>query len=136
MGQARATGAPCAHGSGLDRGNRLTCHALVAVLAHGGAPLQAGLAVAGQTGTLDDAFINSPVKGRLKAKTGTLTGVKSLTRVVPAGEHQLTFSYLLNVPNAVAIAKAQWDRLGAALAAYPDVPELETFAPTAPAPPS
>ena len=69
-----------------------------AVLDHGGAALEAGLAVAGQTGTLDDDFTNSPVKGRLRAKTGTLTGVKSLTGVVPAGDHRITFAYVLNAP--------------------------------------
>ena len=78
--------------------------------------------MAGQTGTLDDDFTDSPVKGRLRAKTGTLTGVKSLTGVVPAGDHQITFAYVLNGANAAAIAKAQWDRLGAAFAAYPDAP--------------
>jgi D-alanyl-D-alanine carboxypeptidase/D-alanyl-D-alanine-endopeptidase (penicillin-binding protein 4) len=120
-------------GSGLDRGNRLTCHALVGVLDHGGAALEAGLAVAGQTGTLDDDFTNSPVKGRLRAKTGTLTGVKSLTGVVPAGDHRITFAYVLNAPRADVLAKTQWDRLGAAFAAFPDAPDLQPFLPTPPA---
>lgn len=120
-------------GSGLDRNNRLTCRALVAVLDRGGAALEAGLAVAGETGTLDDAFAKSPVRGRLRAKTGTLTGVKSLTGVVPAGDHRITFAYVLNAAKADVLARTQWERLGAALAAFPDAPALEPFLPTAPA---
>ena len=47
-------------GSGLDRGNRVSCQTLMSVLAFGARPefnvLWNGLAVAGQTGTLADAF--------------------------------------------------------------------------------
>jgi D-alanyl-D-alanine carboxypeptidase/D-alanyl-D-alanine-endopeptidase (penicillin-binding protein 4) len=122
-------GVVVADGSGLDRGNRTTCRVLVSVLQHGGAPLAAGLAVAGQTGTLADAFRSSAVKGKLLAKTGTLTGVKSLTGELPVTGHDLTFSYVVNAPNAAAVAAAQWGRLGAALASFPDATPLGPFLP-------
>jgi D-alanyl-D-alanine carboxypeptidase/D-alanyl-D-alanine-endopeptidase (penicillin-binding protein 4) len=122
-------GVVVADGSGLDRTNRVTCRVLETVLARGGAPVQAGLAVAGQTGTLADVLRANPVTGKLRGKTGTLTGVKSLTGLVPAQGHQLRFAYVVNAPNAPAVALSQWERLGTALASYPDRPDLGPFLP-------
>ncbi len=119
-------------GSGLDRGNRATCRALVAVLQRGGAPVVAGLAIAGETGTLADAFASSPAKGRLRGKTGTLTGVKSLSGVMPVEDHGIAFAYIVNAPNADGRARPQWERLGAAFATYPDQPPLGPFLPLPP----
>jgi D-alanyl-D-alanine carboxypeptidase/D-alanyl-D-alanine-endopeptidase (penicillin-binding protein 4) len=72
-------------GSGLDRGNRLTCNSLSALLARDGGfgPTGLGLAIAGQTGTLRDVLGDSLGAGKLRGKTGTLTGAKSLSGFVP-----------------------------------------------------
>src|SRR5262249_4030887 len=61
-------------GSGLDRSDRVTCAALLTVLRRQpvDGPLIAGLAVAGESGTLRDRFRTNPAKGRLRGKTGTL----------------------------------------------------------------
>ena len=91
-------------GSGLDRGDRLTCSALLAVLRHVGAtgPIADGLPVAGQTGTLSDQFAGNPAVGRLRAKTGTLRDAKALTGFVdsPDGSRHISFGYVQNGPNA------------------------------------
>ena len=125
-------GVVVADGSGLDRGNRATCRELVAVLEQGGAAVRAGLAVAGETGTLSDAFTNNPVRGKLRGKTGTLTGVKSLAGFLDVPDHELEFALVLNVANADAAARPLWEQLGTAFATYPDPLALDQFVPKAP----
>ena len=64
--------------------------------------------MAGQTGTLEDVFTDSPVAGRLMAKTGTLANapfnadppaVKSLSGYLPVdGGGLIEFAFVLNSP--------------------------------------
>lgn len=77
-------------GSGLSRSNRLAPQVLVDVLRWAASdrapqlrPLLAGLPVAGYTGSLDDRMDQGPPagRGRVRAKTGTLTGVSSLAGI-------------------------------------------------------
>ena len=93
-------------GSGLDRGDRLTCSALQAVLRRVGSsgPIADGLPIAGQTGTLSDQFAGNPAVGRLRAKTGTLRDARALSGFVdsPDGSRHISFSYVQNGPNADA----------------------------------
>ena len=90
-------------GSGLDRGNRLTCNTLSALLAKDGGfgPAGLGLAIAGRTGTLRDVLGDSLGAGKLRGKTGTLTGAKSLSGFVPyAADQASAFSLIINGANA------------------------------------
>jgi D-alanyl-D-alanine carboxypeptidase/D-alanyl-D-alanine-endopeptidase (penicillin-binding protein 4) len=127
-------------GSGLDRGDRLTCTALQAVLRHAGSagPIADGLPIAGMTGTLSDQFAGNPAVGRLHAKTGTLRDAKALSGFVDAadGSRHISFSYVQNGPNADATATPIWDALGRALTAYPTAPPIDQLSPQPPAPPS
>jgi D-alanyl-D-alanine carboxypeptidase/D-alanyl-D-alanine-endopeptidase (penicillin-binding protein 4) len=120
-------------GSGLDRGNRLSCDLLLGVLDHGGpdGPVADGLAVAGQTGSMEPYLKGTASEGRLRAKTGTLTGAKALSGFVTAvdGENHVTFSYVENSDNAEGIAVPLWTDLGNALAAYPQAPARDDLAP-------
>jgi D-alanyl-D-alanine carboxypeptidase/D-alanyl-D-alanine-endopeptidase (penicillin-binding protein 4) len=81
-----------------------------------------GLATAGTTGTLSDTFIKSPVVGLLRAKTGTLLNVKTLSGFLPQKTGSpLHFALMLNGP---AIAdqgnyRPLWDALGLSLSQYP-----------------
>jgi len=119
-------------GSGLDRGDRLTCQVLLGVMDHAGAagPLAASLPIANQTGTLAPFFAGNPLAGKLRAKSGTLTGSKALTGFVPTDDgHVLTFSFVYNGPNARESAASLWDRFARALATYPYRPDLTAFSP-------
>src|SRR5215207_5761922 len=119
-------------GSGLDRGDRLTCQLLLGVMDHAGAtgPLAASLPVANQTGTLAPFFGGNPLAGKLRAKSGTLTGSKALTGFVPTDDgHAVTFSFVYNGPNARESAASLWDRFARALATYPYRPDLTQFSP-------
>jgi D-alanyl-D-alanine carboxypeptidase/D-alanyl-D-alanine-endopeptidase (penicillin-binding protein 4) len=122
-------------GSGLDRGDRLTCRVLLGVMDHAGTagPLAASLPIANQTGTLAPFFAGNPLAGKLHAKSGTLTGSKALTGFVAAdGGHNLTFAFVYNGPNARESAASLWDRFARALAAYPYRPDLAAYSPQAP----
>lgn len=130
-------------GSGLDRGDRVTCSLLVEALNRAGPAglIAAGLPVAGMTGTLATRFLDTPAVGRLRAKTGTLIDVAALSGFVtpaagqapdPTLARPLAFSMVVNgVPYIPA--ENQLDRIGEALAMYPQVPPLTAVSPS-PAP--
>ena len=100
-------GVSVADGSGLDRSNRLTSRFLAALLLrmnqHPYAnQYLASMAVAGRRGTLRNLFIGTPIEGRLFAKTGTLTGVRSISGVLETADGPRYVSSISNgasVPN-------------------------------------
>ena len=84
-------GITVADGSGLDRSNRLTSRFLAALLLRMNqhpyaAQYLASMAVAGRRGTLRNLYIGTPIEGRLYAKTGTLTGVRSISGVLETSD--------------------------------------------------
>ncbi|HEX4865499.1 MAG TPA: D-alanyl-D-alanine carboxypeptidase/D-alanyl-D-alanine-endopeptidase [Acidimicrobiales bacterium] len=126
-------------GSGLDRGDRVSCNLIVQALNRAGptGTLAKGLPIAGKTGTLADRMIGTPAQGRLIAKTGTLDNVVSMSGFVlppsgkpatPALGQPLVFSLILNgPPNPVAQDIA--DKVGIALAGFPVLPPMKSLEP-------
>ena len=92
-----------------------------------------GLAVAGQSGTLALRFLNTPVAGRLRGKTGTLNQVTALAGYVEtlAGA-DVSFSFIVNLPPDQTVdaddLRVQ-DALATALLDYPQGPSLEELGP-------
>ena len=93
-------------GSGLSRDNRVSARQITelvgAVLAKGGeaaALYRDSLAVAGETGTLARRLRDSPGAGRVRAKTGWISGASSISGVLETldGE-ELVFSILVGYP--------------------------------------
>ncbi len=123
-------------GSGLDLGNRVTCRLLHDLLAAGDdGPLDRGLAVAGTTGTLTRRFVGTAASGRLRAKTGSLRGVASLSGFADTeGGFELTFSSIVNGVDRFGEGLPLQDALGSALVRYPDLPSLEEIGPAGYAP--
>jgi D-alanyl-D-alanine carboxypeptidase/D-alanyl-D-alanine-endopeptidase (penicillin-binding protein 4) len=85
-------------------------------------PTTSGLPVAGVTGTLTDRFATagtSPGRGVVRAKTGTLTGVNSLSGLVRDAQGRLlAFSFIADgSPGPVLDARAALDRGASVLAA-------------------
>ncbi len=55
------------------------------------------MAIAGETGTIRDTFDETAVAGKLRAKTGTLNGVKALVGYLPVtNSDPVIFSMLIN----------------------------------------
>ena len=130
------SGSMVVDGSGLSRDNRLTCDTLSAVLAV--SPVADELAdllpVAGRDGTLDDQLIGTPAEGQLRAKTGTLTGVKALTGVMDGDDGEpVEFALVLNgdTANDPTFYTPYWASVIDLIAQYPIVvePEPDRFAP-------
>jgi D-alanyl-D-alanine carboxypeptidase/D-alanyl-D-alanine-endopeptidase (penicillin-binding protein 4) len=116
--------------SGLGRGSRVPARVLADVLRLAASddhpqlrPLLQGLPVSGFTGTLAERFRRPPAAaaaGRVRAKTGTLTGVNTLAGfTVDADGRLLVFAVLADhVPaGGTPAARAAMDRVAAALAA-------------------
>jgi D-alanyl-D-alanine carboxypeptidase/D-alanyl-D-alanine-endopeptidase (penicillin-binding protein 4) len=85
------TGSSVYDGSGLSRRNRLTPETLLGVLRVASSvdhpelrSVLTGLPVAGFVGSLQERFDDAPAaaRGRVRAKTGTLTGVSGLAGVI------------------------------------------------------
>jgi D-alanyl-D-alanine carboxypeptidase/D-alanyl-D-alanine-endopeptidase (penicillin-binding protein 4) len=77
-------GVRLADGSGLSRDNRATPSALAALLVEVArrpyaATFAAALAEGGRSGTLANRFADGDLRGRVRAKTGTLAGVSALS---------------------------------------------------------
>jgi serine-type D-Ala-D-Ala carboxypeptidase/endopeptidase (penicillin-binding protein 4) len=89
-------------GSGLSNEDLITPRAATTLLAYAtrqpwGESWRATLPVAGVDGTLWHRFTNSPVKGKLDAKTGSLGEVRSLSGYLTAASgHTLAISILVN----------------------------------------
>ena len=94
-------GVRVADGSGLDRGNRVTSRLLTALMLrmeqHPYAKnYYASMAVAGERGTLRYYFQGSPLKGRFRGKTGTISGVKAVSGKLDTNNGPLYVSMISN----------------------------------------
>jgi D-alanyl-D-alanine carboxypeptidase/D-alanyl-D-alanine-endopeptidase (penicillin-binding protein 4) len=129
-------------GSGLDRGNRVTCQLILAALMRSGpdGALARDLPVAAKSGTLINRMAGTPAAGRLRAKTGTLDGVAALSGFVtpPPGSSSpngasspgaVTFSLITNAAPSVAAGERLGNLVGAGLAQFPQVPPIAALAP-------
>ncbi|BDG02750.1 D-alanyl-D-alanine carboxypeptidase/D-alanyl-D-alanine endopeptidase [Anaeromyxobacter oryzae] len=113
------------NGSGLNDTNRFSARQVVTLLRHMYArfPLQAeylaSLPVAGRDGTIRWRMEGTEAAGRLRAKTGTLENVTSLSGYVEtAGHETLAFAVLVNdYPGRAAGVVRAVDAIGGALAA-------------------
>lgn len=113
-----------ADGSGLSHDNRLTAEAIATVLTRmyvdfeSSAEFVSSLAIGGVDGTLDRRMVGAPAQRNIRAKTGHLNGVSSLSGY--AYTHQsrtLAFSILVNGGRGVHMGRVRQgiDRLCSAM---------------------
>jgi D-alanyl-D-alanine carboxypeptidase/D-alanyl-D-alanine-endopeptidase (penicillin-binding protein 4) len=119
-------------GSGLDRGNRVTCSLLAAAVDLGIQPqfraIWDGLPVAGGSGTLAAVLRNSPVAGKLRAKTGFLNGVAGLAGLVDVNQ-PMRFAFVANGNLDETQAIALRARIGEIIGTFPDAPPADQLVP-------
>jgi D-alanyl-D-alanine carboxypeptidase/D-alanyl-D-alanine-endopeptidase (penicillin-binding protein 4) len=119
-------------GSGLSSSNSSTCDFFMQVLDRNKEVFPNLLAVAGSTGTLENAFNDTSVENRLVGKTGTLTGVKALVGYLPLeSEEDVQFSLLINAAGAdnQSAYRPIWNSLGEALNRARAIPRPDQLAP-------
>jgi D-alanyl-D-alanine carboxypeptidase/D-alanyl-D-alanine-endopeptidase (penicillin-binding protein 4) len=92
-----------ADGSGLSRYNLITPEALVAILVRVASDprlrerFEAALPVAGRDGTLSERLKHTTAEGNVRAKTGSMTGARSLAGyVTDADGERLAFAMIAN----------------------------------------
>ncbi len=107
-------------GSGLDRANKVTCALLVQAIESAPDELRASLPVAGESGTLIERMLGDAVRGKVRAKTGTLNGVSALAGdIATRGGGTVEFAMVLNDLPAGVQGVATGDELAIAIAGYP-----------------
>lgn len=120
-------------GSGLDRGNRVTCQLLDATLDLGAetefAALWTGLAVAGQSGTLVDQLDGTALEGKLRGKTGSLDGVTGLVGLIDVGR-PLRFAFIANGAFTEVGGIGLRAQIASIIATFPDAPPADTLVPS------
>ncbi len=111
-------------GSGMSSDDRIAPRAFTRLLAYAstqpwGEAWRGSLPVAGVDGTLAGRFTNSPLKGKMWAKTGTLNETNALSGYLTAASGKtLAFSILVNGHRPDSDAEAQAvDRIAEAIAA-------------------
>jgi D-alanyl-D-alanine carboxypeptidase/D-alanyl-D-alanine-endopeptidase (penicillin-binding protein 4) len=119
-------------GSGLDRGNRVTCALLDATLDLGEEPefaaLWTGLAVAGQSGTLVDQLDGTALEGKLRGKTGSLDGVTGLVGLIEVGR-PLRFAFIANGAFTETGGIGLRGQIASIIASFPDAPPAGELVP-------
>jgi D-alanyl-D-alanine carboxypeptidase/D-alanyl-D-alanine-endopeptidase (penicillin-binding protein 4) len=92
-----------ADGSGLSRYNLISTHALVTVLSHVHRdarlkdPFERSLPVAGEAGTLADRLKGTRAAGVVRAKTGSMTNVRSIAGYMTTAEGEpIVFAIIAN----------------------------------------
>lgn len=110
-------------GSGLDRGNRVTCSTLVGVLRGSpiDGPMVSGFAVMGEVGTLRERLKGTAAAGHVRAKTGTLNGVSALAGLADAGDgRRIRFAMVLNGLASTGYGVTFGNELASNLVAFPE----------------
>jgi D-alanyl-D-alanine carboxypeptidase/D-alanyl-D-alanine-endopeptidase (penicillin-binding protein 4) len=112
-------------GSGLSRRNTIAAEAIVAVLrrmfdATGQSPWMTALPVAGRDGTLDNRMRGTAAEGNARAKTGTMSNIRSLAGYVRTRDGEtLAFAIIAdNFEGTGAAATAAIDRIAVRLAEF------------------
>lgn len=126
-------------GSGLSENNRLTCDLLAEVLALEGpnGTVADGLAVPGEVGTLRDRLTRPPLGERVRAKTGSLLSVTSLSGWLRSDSgSELGFAFVVNTPGRQVTASdlALQEQLLAAMIDHPRAPATSALQPAPPTP--
>jgi D-alanyl-D-alanine carboxypeptidase/D-alanyl-D-alanine-endopeptidase (penicillin-binding protein 4) len=112
-------------GSGLSRRNAVAPEVLVAVLQRmydpaGASPWMTALPVAGRDGTLETRMRGTPAEGNVRAKTGTMTNIRTLAGYVRTRDGEaLAFAIMatgFEGPGAAAVEAI--DRIAVRLAAF------------------
>lgn len=112
-------------GSGLSRNDLISANTTVQLLTFMSkhkyfAQFRDALPIAGVDGTLRTRMRGTPAEGNVRAKTGSLSSVASLSGYVTsaAGEH-LVFSMMLNnYPDAAAVRRDSMDAIAILLASF------------------
>jgi D-alanyl-D-alanine carboxypeptidase/D-alanyl-D-alanine-endopeptidase (penicillin-binding protein 4) len=110
-------------GCGLSNNDKMTPRAFTRLLAYAskqpwGEEWRETLPVAGVDGTLDRRFMNSPLKGKMWAKTGTLSEANTLSGYVNAASGRtVAFSILVNGRFRDSNEDQAIDRIAEAIAA-------------------
>jgi D-alanyl-D-alanine carboxypeptidase/D-alanyl-D-alanine-endopeptidase (penicillin-binding protein 4) len=120
-----ANGSQLVDGSGLSRRDVLAADTLLTVLvrmydAAGMSPWMTALPVAGVDGTLAARMKGTPAENNVRAKTGTMSNVRSLTGYVRARDGE-TFAFVIMVNNfegTGAQAVAAIDAIAVRLASF------------------
>jgi serine-type D-Ala-D-Ala carboxypeptidase/endopeptidase (penicillin-binding protein 4) len=117
-------------GSGLDRGNRVTCEVLLATVRSqrvDGAFFR-GLSVMGEYGTLRKRLRGSPAQGIVHAKTGSLNGVSSLSGFAQtADQTEAHFAVVFNELSSTNDGVRAGNALAESIVAFPNAPALTEF---------
>ncbi|MGI9608069.1 MAG: D-alanyl-D-alanine carboxypeptidase/D-alanyl-D-alanine endopeptidase [Acidimicrobiales bacterium] len=120
-------------GSGLASENRVSCQLLVEVLeASAGTPVHDGLAVAGESGTLEERLVNTIAEGKVRAKTGRLNEVGALAGTAETGDGStITFAWIGNTTDFYPVDDMIdiQDRLAIELVEYPEGPTAAVLGP-------
>ena len=103
------SGLRVADGSGLSRNNRVTSRTIATLLMRMdqhpfSSYYQASMAIAGQRGTLRNLYRGSILDGRFRGKTGTISGVRSISGYLQTGDGPRYVSMISNgsvSPNTV-----------------------------------
>lgn len=114
-----------ADGSGLSRHNYITANGTVQLLTHMNthrfsAVFRDSMPIAGVDGTLRTRLRGTPAAGNLRAKTGTISGVASLSGyVTSAAGERLVFSIILNnYPEESSSRRSHVDAIALLLASF------------------
>ncbi len=114
-------------GSGLSRRNLITPHSLVKLLTlisqdPNYQVYKDSLAVAGEIGTLKSRFLDTAILGKLWGKTGTLTGVSSLSGYLELENYSpIVFSIMVNYSDQPSsILRQNIDKMILSVSEFPE----------------
>ena len=112
-------------GSGLSRRDTVSAEAVIAILQHmhdpsGASAFVAALPVAGVDGTLSGRMRNTPAAGNVRAKTGTMSNIRSMAGYVSSrdGERLAFVAMVNNFEGAGAAANQALDAIAVSLASF------------------